>query len=181
MSVALPAVPAGRRMVLAGMAVFLFSESMFFVTALGVRFVLAGADRPPGLGQARAAALAALLLLSVAPAMSLPAACDAGDVRLLRRRLALLLGIALVVLAGMAWEGVDVGVAAGSRYGGAFYLALGLDIAHVLAAAVVVAGLVLQERRGRLPAGSVAPAALRMFWLFVVGASTGVWLVFYLL
>lgn len=181
MSEAVPLSPRQRDMYRFGFGVFLFSEGMIFLTVFSTRFVLAGTSRPAGLDQGLAAALTALVLLSVLPALDAWRAAGRGDAAALRSSLLLTGAIGVLLLAGVAWEWSALDVSSASRFGGVFLTALGLHAAHVAAGVLALGGLAASAARGRFSAGNhFAVEAGVLFWLFVVGVWVALYATFYL-
>lgn len=170
------------RMYRFGLGLFLLTEAMIFTTLFSLRFVLAGTETPAALEQLAAAALTLLLWLTLVPAQEALSAARRGDTPALVRwlRLTAFLGVLLAVGAALEWS--QVGLPAGSRFGGIFYASLGFHAAHIVAGVVVLLGLAEQARRGRFtPAGHFAVEAGVLFWAFVVGVWIALWTVFYLI
>lgn len=170
------------RMYRFGLALFLFSEAMMFVTLFSLRFVLAGADSPAELEQLAGGALTLLMWLTLVPAQEAVAAARRGDTPGLVRSLRLVAFLGVLLLAGAALEWSQVGLPAESRFGGIFYASLGFHAAHTAAGVVVVLGLAEQARRGRFtPSSHFAVEAGVLFWTFMVGVWIALWTVFYLI
>ncbi|MFZ5852113.1 MAG: hypothetical protein ACOYY2_12085 [Actinomycetota bacterium] len=174
--------PLSRRQVAmyrGGLVLFLASEGMLFVTTIAVRFVLAGTGRSDRLNQPLVALLMAVLVVSVWSARRASSTARREPARAVPWALATS-ALAAVVLLGFAVEWATVGLAPGSRYGEVFYLALGLDVAHVTAGLLVWLGFAVQAARGRLAAQTgFLSEGVSIFWTFVVAASLAMWFAFY--
>ena len=171
-----------RKMCRFGFALFLFSESMMFLTLFSTRFLLAGAGRPPDLNLVLGGALTGLMLLSVLPALEALGAASRGDAAKLRDNLLLTLGLGMVLLLGVVWEWTSLTISSESRFGGVFFMALGLHGVHVVAGILVLAGLAISADLGRFsPTDHFAVEAGVLFWLFLVGVWVAFYAVFYLL
>lgn len=165
-----------------GFALFLFAEGMLFLTLFSMRFLLAGVERPAELNQLLAVALTGLMLLSVVPAREALKAAARGDAGKLRENALVTLVLGVLVLTAVAWEWASLTLSPGSRFGGVFFMALGIHAVHVAAGVLVFAGLAISADLGRFsPGDHFAVEAGVLFWLFLVGVWVVLYAVFYLL
>lgn len=166
---------------LGGFVVFLISETMFFVPMFASRFVLAGTGHSAALDQVLALGVTALVAISVVPAAGMVGAARSGSWSGLRRNALLTAAIGIAVLAALVveWWGFDIDPT--SRYGGVYYLTVGVHAVHVFVAVLLLVGVTLRSRAGEFTAHShVAVRAAQLFWYLVAGLWAAVWVVFYL-
>lgn len=165
-----------------GFLLFLVTEGGIFLTVFATRFLLAGLDRPAELSPWLGGALTAVALASVVPALGVLRAASRGDERRTVGLLAVTMGLAALLLAGLVAEWASLSIGSTSRFGSPFYTALGLHGAHTVAALLVFAGLLRSARRGRFtPQSHFALEAGVLFWLFLVAIWTSIFAVFYAL
>lgn len=172
---------AHARSYLGGFLVFLISETMFFVPMFASRFVLAGSGHPAALDQGLAVVVTALMAISLVPAIAMHRA--AGEASWERvQHLALTTAAAGVLLLGaLVWEWWGFDISPQSRFGGIYYLTVGMHAVHVLFAVLFLVGVAARARAGRFTRGShVAVRAAQMFWILVAALWGVVWVVFYL-
>ncbi|MBX6350421.1 MAG: heme-copper oxidase subunit III [Clostridia bacterium] len=158
-----------------GVWLFMFSETMFFVAMIKVRFDLAGTARPAGLDQTFALVATAVLLLSAFTNwLALHRAKERpGEPWLWPVALTWVLGLAFGVLLVREWTALPVG--AGDRYGSVFLGSLAFDLLHLAIGLVVFVSILVRGVRRRLdPLGSSLGLA-GLYWYFVVL----MWLVMY--
>jgi cytochrome c oxidase subunit III len=114
-----------------------------------------------------------VLLASSVAMVAASRALEHDDTRGLVRRLLVAagLGVAFLAVQGYEWVRlVSFGLTVSSgAYGGTFYTLIGTHAAHVIAAVVWVAAMVLLAARGRFADGRTGPLrACAIYWHFVV-------------
>ncbi len=114
-----------------------------------------------------------VLLASSVAMVAASRALEHDDTRGLVRRLLVTagLGVAFLAVQGYEWVRlVSFGLTVSSgAYGGTFYTLIGTHAAHVIAAVVWVAAMVLLAARGRFADGRTGPLrACAIYWHFVV-------------
>jgi cytochrome c oxidase subunit III len=114
-----------------------------------------------------------VLLASSVAMVAASRALEHDDTRGLVRRLLVTagLGVAFLAVQGYEWVRlVSFGLTVSSgAYGGTFYTLIGTHAAHVVAAVVWVAAMVLLAARGRFADGRTGPLrACAIYWHFVV-------------
>lgn len=114
-----------------------------------------------------------VLLASSVAMVAASRALERDDMRGLVRRLLVVggLGVAFLAVQGYEWVRlVSFGLTVSSgAYGGAFYTLIGAHAAHVVAAVIWVAAMVLLAARGRFADGRTGPLrACAIYWHFVV-------------
>lgn len=165
-----------------GLLIFLVSESMFFVAVLASRFVLAGTGHPAELNQILVGVLSAVMLASLVPVARMRRAAARGSWAKVQREATLALLAGVVLLAGVGWEWGGLSLAPASRYGGIYYLSVGLDALHVFIGVLLLAGVAGRARHDRFtPEAHFGVVAGQMFWYLVTAVWLAVWIVFYLL
>ena len=154
-------------------------EIMFFGGLVSAFLILrmTSALRPPPL-QPRlpigVTGVNTLVLLASSVAMvAASRALERDDMRGLVRRLLVVggLGVAFLAVQGYEWVRlVSFGLTVSSgAYGGTFYTLIGAHAAHVVAAVIWVAAMVLLAARGRFADGRTGPLrACAIYWHFVV-------------
>lgn len=164
-----------------GLVIFLISESMFFVSLLATRFVLAGDGHPAQLDQVLAAVLTILMLLSLFPATLMQRAARHANWDGVRTWAATTLGAGLVVLAGVMWEWATGDISAQSRFGGIYYLTVAMHTLHILIGLLLLVAVITRVRSGKFTRTShFGVEAGQLFWYLVVGLWVAVWAVLYL-
>lgn len=114
-----------------------------------------------------------VLLASSVAMVAASRVLERDDMRGLVRRLLVVggLGVAFLAVQGYEWVRlVSFGLTVSSgAYGGAFYTLIGAHAAHVVAAVIWVAAMVLLAARGRFADGRTGPLrACAIYWHFVV-------------
>jgi len=186
-SVHLSAVEMGRRhSIRGGFILFLFSESMLFVTLFASRFLYAGLGHPD-LDQVLPAAQTFLLLVSVVLIRSALVRwrrepdSGAGAGALVRPWWGAV-AVGALVTGGIVVEWARIGIPVGSTYGQFYYFALGLHLLHFVAGVLMVVAVAVSAQRRALPSSrATLVECTALFWYYVVGLWAAVWVVFYLL
>lgn len=164
-----------------GFLIFLLSESMFFLSLLASRFVLAGGGHPASLDQMVAAIVTAVVVVSLYPVTAMQRAADNGRWSSVQRFAVLTALAGLVLLAGVAWEWHGLALDPQSRYGGIYYFTVGMHALHVFIAVLLMLGIAGRARAGRFTERSrFGVQAGQLFWYLIAGLWLAVWAVFYL-
>ncbi|MBE3589865.1 MAG: cytochrome c oxidase subunit 3 [Firmicutes bacterium] len=159
-----------------GVWLFMFSESMFFVAMIKVRFDLAGSFRPAQLDQTLALVATLILLLSAVPNYLVTRGWrreDGGRATVTLVALTLLLGLAFAVLLLYEWTSLPVDAA--GHYGSVFLGSLTFDLLHVVIGLLVFLSILVRGLRLRLDPHGSSLGAAGLYWYFVVA----MWLVMY--
>lgn len=164
-----------------GFIVFLFSESMFFVSLFAIRFVMAGAGHPSSLNQALAGVLTLVMVASLVPATKMRRAATRGAVPAIQRMAGLTALAGVALLAGVGWEWHRLSLGPQGRFGGIYYLSVGMDALHVFIAVVMLLAVIGRARSGEFTARShFSVEAAQLFWYLVASMWLAMWAVFYL-
>ncbi len=153
-----------------GLWLFLASETFLFAAFISARFVVGGTDQPGHLNQALALGLTLLLLLSSISAYRAETAMAHDDRGLFQREIVTTIVLGLLFLVGVGFEfGEAVAhFPAGTIYGSAFFMLVGLHAFHVLTGVLALAVVCNLGRLGHYGSEDHWPVeAVVKYWHFV--------------
>lgn len=169
-----------RRMYLGAFSLFIFAESLVFVTLFAVRFLIAGTGRAPGINYVLGTALTGLFVASLLPVWRADRAIARGDATAMVTGLGVTFGLGLAALLGIFYDWRTVGLDPGSRYGGSYFLITGVHVFHIAIGLIFLAALWSSGRRGRFtPQNHWPVTAGTWFWTFIVAAWVGLFVVLF--
>jgi cytochrome c oxidase subunit 3 len=172
-----------------GTIVWLSSELMFFAALFAAMYTLRGETDGPWppegvhLNVGLAAALTALLVLSSGTQHLAAKAVEHGDVAGLRRWMGLTIALAVVFVAGQAYEWSELGFSISSHpFGSAFYTLTGFHGLHVIGGIIALAVVLgRSSQRAFEVNGRTSVEMVTAYWHFVDVVWIAVFAALYLL
>ncbi|MBO0773219.1 MAG: heme-copper oxidase subunit III [Actinobacteria bacterium] len=171
-----------------GMVLFVASEAVFFAAFLGIWATSYASVRtwpPAGLAGpglvVPTIGVVVLLASGAAVAQAMRLAHAPGSPRGLTAWLAAGLGCAVVfgVLLAIGYADIPFGVGQGI-YQSLFYMIIGLELAHVVGGAVLLAVVLVRASTGELALRRDPVQSAAIYWYFVVGLGAVIYAVLYL-
>jgi heme/copper-type cytochrome/quinol oxidase subunit 3 len=171
-----------------GMVLFVASEAVFFAAFLGIYVTSYAAARvwpPAGITSP------SLVLPTIGVALLLASGAAVGQAMRLAHRpeyprsvlpwlaAGLTLAVAFGVLLGISYADIPFGVGQGI-YESLYYMIIGLELAHVVGGAVLLALVLARARSGELALRRDPVQSAAIYWYFVVGLGAVIYAVLYL-
>jgi heme/copper-type cytochrome/quinol oxidase subunit 3 len=171
-----------------GMVLFVASEAVFFAAFLGIYATSYAAARvwpPAGITSP------SLVLPTIGVALLLASGAAVGQAMRLAHRpeyprsvlpwlaAGLTLAVAFGVLLGISYADIPFGVGQGI-YESLYYMIIGLELAHVVGGAVLLALVLARARSGELALRRDPVQSAAIYWYFVVGLGAVIYAVLYL-
>lgn len=171
-----------------GMVLFVASEAVFFAAFLGIyatSYAAAQVWPPAGITSP------SLVLPTIGVALLLVSAAAMGQVMRLASRpeylrnvvswlvAALVLAVAFGVLLAISYADIPFGVGQGI-YESLYYMIIGLELAHVVGGAVLLALVLLRAWSGELALRREPVQSAAIYWYFVVALGAAIYALLYL-
>lgn len=169
-----------RRMYLGAFSLFIFAESLIFVTLFAVRFLVAGTSRGPGINIVLGTALTVLFIVSLVPVWWADRAIARGNVPAMVAGLGVTFFLGLAALLGIFYDWRTLTLDPGSRYGGNYFVTTGVHAFHIVLGLIFLSALWSSGRRGRFtPQNFWLVTAGVWFWTFIVATWVGLFVVLF--